>query len=168
MFSRSLLCPALLAVIQQEIMNQTHLKHSTLGFAALEKGGVIVPFSFERRAVRAHDVAVRVLYCGICHSDLHAVNSSGSEFPLVPGHEFVGVVTEVGSEDSQFSVGDNVLIGTIVDSCRVCEPCKAEIEIIAPAAINEAFERLEKGDVHYRFVIAQALREVFTTPSKPS
>jgi uncharacterized zinc-type alcohol dehydrogenase-like protein len=110
-------------------MNQAHLKHSTSGFAALERGGAIVPFSFERRAVRAHDLAVRVLYCGICHSDLHAVNSSATQFPLVPGHEFIGVVIEVGSEVSQFSIGDKVLIGTIVDSCRVCEPCKAEMEV---------------------------------------
>ena len=89
---------------------------------------MIVQFSFERRVVRSPDVAVRVLYCGICHTDLHAVNSSTTEFPVVPGHEFMGVVTEVGSEVSQFAVGDQVLIGNIVDSCRVCEPCKAEME----------------------------------------
>jgi alcohol dehydrogenase (NADP+) len=89
-------------------MNQIHLKHPTSGFAALERGGAIAPFSFERRAVRSHDVAVRILYCGICHTDLHAVNSSATEFPVVPGHEFMGIVTEVGSEVSQFAEGDRV------------------------------------------------------------
>src|SRR4051812_2801567 len=103
-------------------MNFTPVKRKTSGFAALQKGGEVVPYAFERRALRAQDVAVKVLYCGICHSDIHSINEWGSEFPLVPGHEIVGEVVDVGSKVSQFSIGDKVMIGTMVDSCRVCEP----------------------------------------------
>ena len=127
-------------------MNQVHSKHPTSGFAALEQGGAIAPFSFERRAVRSQDVAVRVLYCGICHTDLHMVNSSTTEFPVVPGHEFMGVVTEVGDGVSQFAVGDRVLIGNIIDSCRVCEPCKAEMESYCqkyPTATYNGIDRVD-------------------------
>jgi uncharacterized zinc-type alcohol dehydrogenase-like protein len=95
----------------------------TSGYALLEKGGSLVPWSFERRAVRPHDVAVKIWYCGICHTDLHAVNHWAGGSPMVPGHEMVGEVVAVGEAVSAFAMGDTVLIGTIVDSCRVCEPC---------------------------------------------
>ncbi len=98
------------------------------GLAALEPGGAIVPFTFERRAMRTHDVAVKIHFCGICHTDIHSVNSRGGSFPMVPGHEMVGEVLGIGSAVSNFSVGDMVLIGTIVDSCRTCEPCVALLE----------------------------------------
>lgn len=98
------------------------------GYAALEKGGSIVPWSFERRATRPRDVVVRILYCGVCHSDLHSVNKWGAEYPLVPGHEIVGEVMEVGPEVTGFAPGETVLIGTIVDSCRACDRCRDEME----------------------------------------
>src|SRR5687768_17607840 len=98
------------------------------GYAALEKGGSIVPWAFERRATRAQDVVVRILYCGVCHSDIHSVNKWGAEYPLVPGHEIVGEVIEVGGGVTRFAAGDTVLIGTIVDSCRECARCRDEME----------------------------------------
>lgn len=101
----------------------------TTGLAALEKGGALKPWSFSRRALRENDVAIKILYAGVCHSDLHAVKDGwAGEFPIVPGHEMMGEVVELGKGATEFKVGDQVLIGTIVDSCRVCEPCKQEME----------------------------------------
>ncbi len=81
----------------------------------------------QRRALRPDDVAVRVDYCGVCHSDLHAVHEhrGRKDVPLVPGHEFTGVVTEVGSDVTRFGAGDPVAVGNIVDSCGVCAMCRA-------------------------------------------
>lgn len=85
----------------------------------------------ERRDLRADDIAVRVDYCGVCHSDLHALHEHGagggddSEGPLVPGHEFTGVVTEIGPAVRRFRVGDAVAVGNIVDACLVCDMCTA-------------------------------------------
>lgn len=80
-----------------------------------------------RRDLRADDLAVRVDYCGLCHTDLHAVrgHSPDAPRPLVPGHEFTGVVTETGSGVTAFSVGDPVAVGNIVDSCGTCPMCEA-------------------------------------------
>jgi uncharacterized zinc-type alcohol dehydrogenase-like protein len=80
----------------------------------------------ERRDLRPDDIAVRVDYCGVCHTDLHAVRAhSGEDAVLVPGHEFTGVVTEVGPAVTRFGVGDPVAVGNIVDSCGVCAMCRA-------------------------------------------
>lgn len=81
----------------------------------------------ERRDLRPDDIAVRVDYCGVCHTDLHALHAfdQRTEAPLVPGHEFTGVVTGAGSQVTAFSVGDHVAVGNIVDSCGVCAMCEA-------------------------------------------
>lgn len=81
----------------------------------------------QRRELRADDVAVRVDYCGVCHSDLHAIRQHvpGSSQALVPGHEFTGVVTEVGGEVRHLAVGDAVAVGNIVDACLACDMCEA-------------------------------------------
>ncbi|WFR67694.1 NAD(P)-dependent alcohol dehydrogenase [Curtobacterium flaccumfaciens] len=82
----------------------------------------------ERRALRADDVAVRVTYCGVCHSDLHSLHTpveAGGSFPLVPGHEFVGEVVAVGDDVRSFKPGDPVAVGNIVDSCGTCRMCRA-------------------------------------------
>ncbi|WP_178362097.1 NAD(P)-dependent alcohol dehydrogenase [Mycolicibacterium hippocampi] len=80
-----------------------------------------------RRDVGAHDVAFDIHFAGICHSDIHTVTGEwgGVEYPMVPGHEIAGVVTEVGSEVTKFTVGDRVGVGCFVDSCRECEYCRA-------------------------------------------
>ncbi|WP_328696077.1 NAD(P)-dependent alcohol dehydrogenase [Streptomyces sp. NBC_00342] len=80
-----------------------------------------------RRDLRPDDIAVRVDYCGVCHTDLHALNAydQDAEAPLVPGHEFTGVVTGTGPEVTAFSVGDRVAVGNIVDSCGACAMCEA-------------------------------------------
>ncbi|QNH13598.1 NAD(P)-dependent alcohol dehydrogenase [Xanthomonas sp. SI] len=118
----------------------------TRAYAALEKGGAMVPWHFERRAVRERDVAVKVLYAGVCHSDLHSVNHWGGEFPLVPGHEIVGEVVEVGAAVPEFKVGERVMIGTIVDSCRVCAPCRAQMEVYCREFPTLTFDGTDRVD----------------------
>jgi uncharacterized zinc-type alcohol dehydrogenase-like protein len=99
----------------------------TIGYAAESPTAPLAPFSFERRALRANDVAMEILYCGVCHSDLHtARNDWGwTVYPAVPGHEIVGRVTEVGSEVTKYKVGDHVAVGCLVDSCQHCDQCHA-------------------------------------------
>lgn len=117
------------------------------GFAALEKGGDLKPWSFSRRELRENDVALKVLYAGICHSDLHAIYDGwGQEFPLVPGHEIMGEVTDVGSGVTEFKKGDPVLIGTIVDSCRECQPCKEKMEVYCRAYPTLTYDGLDRVD----------------------
>lgn len=81
----------------------------------------------QRRDLRADDIAVRVDFCGVCHSDLQALlaHPPDSTAPLVPGHEFTGVVTEIGSRVRRFAVGDPVAVGNIVDACLACDMCEA-------------------------------------------
>ena len=90
----------------------------------------LAPMEIERRAPKAKDVAIDILYSGVCHSDLHqASNDWGNTiYPCVPGHEIVGRVTAVGNEVSKFAVGETVAVGTLVDSCRECEQCRQGLE----------------------------------------
>ncbi|KQQ11846.1 hydroxyacid dehydrogenase [Methylobacterium sp. Leaf123] len=98
----------------------------TTGYAALDAASPLARFDFERRGLRPNDVAFEVLYCGICHSDLHqARNDWGwSEYPMVPGHEIVGRVTQVGAAVTRYREGDHVAVGCMVDSCRSCDQCR--------------------------------------------
>jgi uncharacterized zinc-type alcohol dehydrogenase-like protein len=101
------------------------------GFAALTAKAPLVPYSFERRDPKEHDVVIDIKYCGICHSDIHMTRDEwgfGSPFPMVPGHEIAGVVSAVGKKVSKFKVGDQVGVGCMVDSCRTCVNCKREME----------------------------------------
>lgn len=97
----------------------------TIGYAAHSAESDLVPFHFERRELRQNDVAIEILYSGVCHSDLHTVNGDWGPqpYPLVPGHEIVGRVTAVGSEVTKFKVGQNVAVGCMVDSCQQCDQC---------------------------------------------
>jgi uncharacterized zinc-type alcohol dehydrogenase-like protein len=100
------------------------------GYAASSAKAPLAPFEFERRAPRDKDVLIEILYCGVCHSDIHQVRNEwgGSIFPMVPGHEIVGKVIEIGSQVSKFKVGDNVGVGCLVDSCRTCSSCQENLE----------------------------------------
>lgn len=97
----------------------------TVGYAAHSADAHMVPYHFERRALRPNDVAIEILYSGICHSDLHTVNGDWGPqpYPLVPGHEIVGRVLEVGSAVKHYKVGDQVGVGCMVDSCQDCDQC---------------------------------------------
>ncbi|MEB0040530.1 MULTISPECIES: NAD(P)-dependent alcohol dehydrogenase [unclassified Pseudomonas] len=101
-----------------------------IGYAAQSATAPLAPMTFERRTPRADDVALEVLFCGVCHSDIHqARNEWGfASYPLMPGHEIVGKVTSVGADVSKYKVGDIVGVGCLVDSCRTCEACEANLE----------------------------------------
>ncbi len=103
---------------------------STKAYAALSATSPLAPYTIERRNPKPHDVQIQILYCGICHSDLHfARNEWGmTVFPIVPGHEIVGRVTAVGDHVKKFKVGDIAGIGCLVDSCRECDNCKEGLE----------------------------------------
>ncbi|XP_050292099.1 probable mannitol dehydrogenase [Quercus robur] len=107
------------------------------GWAARDSSGIFSPFKFSRRATGEKDVTFKILYCGICHSDLHMVKNEWgmSTYPLVPGHEIVGVVTEVGSKVHRFKVGDKVGVGCLVGACRSCNDCSNNLENYCPKAI---------------------------------
>ncbi|CAG8870610.1 NADP-dependent alcohol dehydrogenase C 2 [Pseudomonas fluorescens] len=104
--------------------------YTAIGYAAQSPTAPLAPMTFKRRSPRADDVAIDILYCGVCHSDIHqARNEWGiAVYPLMPGHEIVGRVTAVGSSVSQYRVGDLVGVGCMVDSCRHCEACAADLE----------------------------------------
>ena len=99
---------------------------STKSYAALSATTPVVPFTIERRAPKPHDVQMEILYCGVCHTDIHFVHNDWgmTVYPVVPGHEIVGRVTAVGDHVKKFKVGDFAGIGCLVDSCRECDNCK--------------------------------------------
>jgi alcohol dehydrogenase (NADP+) len=96
-------------------------------FAAFDKTSPLGPFSLERREPGVQDVQFDILFCGVCHSDLHTARSEwpGTTYPCVPGHEIVGKVTKVGPEVTKFKVGDLAAVGCMVDSCGTCPSCRA-------------------------------------------
>jgi alcohol dehydrogenase (NADP+) len=100
------------------------------GYAAFNHNTPLQPFQFERRALTATDVQIEILYCGVCHSDIHQVRNEwgNSTFPMVPGHEIVGKVINVGSEVSRFKIGDPVGVGCMVDACGECADCQENLE----------------------------------------
>ena len=99
---------------------------SVKSYAAHSATTPVVPFTIERRAPKPHDVQMEILYCGVCHTDIHFVHNDWgmTVYPVVPGHEIVGRVTAVGDYVKKFKVGDFAGIGCLVDSCRECNDCK--------------------------------------------
>ncbi|HAH37122.1 MAG TPA: hydroxyacid dehydrogenase [Algoriphagus sp.] len=100
-------------------------------YAAFEAEKPLGPYDLERRSVGAKDVEIEILYCGVCHSDIHTARNEwggSTMYPVVPGHEIVGKVTAVGQEVSKFKVGDTVGVGCMVDSCQKCQNCEADLE----------------------------------------
>ncbi len=106
----------------------------TLAYAAQNATTPLAPFDFQRRAVGNHDVQIEILYCGVCHSDLHTVRSEwqGTKYPCVPGHEIVGRVVTVGPHVKKFKIGDTAGVGCMVDSCRTCANCEEDLEQFCP------------------------------------
>ena len=98
----------------------------TPAYAAQSAKAPLAPFSVERREPGPQDVLIDILYCGVCHSDIHQVRDEwgGAIFPMVPGHEIVGRVAKVGSGVTRFKTGEAVGVGCFVDSCRDCQPCR--------------------------------------------
>lgn len=119
-----------------------------LGYAAQSPKTPLAPFEFTRRDPRPDDVVIDVLYCGVCHSDLHqARNDWGfSTYPIVPGHEVVGRVTAVGKNVTKFQPGDLAGIGCMVDSCRVCHPCQHGLEQYCEEGNIQTYNGIDRHD----------------------
>jgi len=118
------------------------------GYAALNAQSALAPFNFERREPGPSEIAVEILFCGVCHSDLHQARNEwgGTRFPIVPGHEIVGRVTAVGNAVRKFKVGEIAAIGVIVDSCRTCPSCKANEEQYCQKGPTEAYNSIDRVD----------------------
>jgi len=116
------------------------------GYAAKDKDTDLAPWSFERRELKPQDVQFDILYCGVCHSDLHQIKDEwgGSIFPMVPGHEIVGRVVKVGSAVKKFKVGDLAGTGCLVDSCRICDNCKEGLEQYCTNGHSQTYNGLEQ------------------------
>ncbi|NVD41432.1 NAD(P)-dependent alcohol dehydrogenase [Ensifer sp. HO-A22] len=107
------------------------------GYAATDASKPLTPFTFERREPRDDDVVIDIKYCGVCHSDIHQARNEwgNSAFPMVPGHEIVGIVTAVGSKVTKFKVGDRAGVGCFVDSCTTCATRDLDLEHYMPGLV---------------------------------
>ncbi|EIL86820.1 NAD(P)-dependent alcohol dehydrogenase [Rhodanobacter sp. 115] len=124
------------------------MPQTTRGYAAQSATQPLGPFRFERRDPRPDDVVIDILYCGVCHSDLHQVRNEwgGSIYPMVPGHEIIGRVSAVGATVSQFKVGDMVGVGCMVDSCQHCEACAHGLEQYCEEGATFTYNSTDRHD----------------------
>jgi uncharacterized zinc-type alcohol dehydrogenase-like protein len=126
---------------------------ASFGYAAQSATAPLGPFRFERREPGPRDVEIEILYCGVCHSDLHAARDEwgGAVYPLVPGHEIVGRVTRVGREVTKFKEGDIAGVGCMVDSCRRCINCDDGLEQYCDHDFTQTYNSPDKrsGGVTY-------------------
>lgn len=142
---------------------------STTGWQAYGPGKMR-EVEISRRDLRRNDIAVRVDFCGVCHTDLHAVHAHNGDDVLVPGHEFTGVVTEIGPDVTRFEVGDPVAVGNIVDSCGVCSMCAAGQENFCrefPTLTYGGTDRHDATTTLGGFSREYVLREKFAYPLPP-
>jgi uncharacterized zinc-type alcohol dehydrogenase-like protein len=119
-------------------------------YAALNATDPLLPFRFERRELRPRDVDIEILYCGVCHSDIHQVRnewSGDSIYPMVPGHEIVGRVIHVGEQVKKFSVGDIAAVGVMIDSCRECAQCQKQMEQYCVEDMTGTYNAVERDKV---------------------
>ena len=126
--------------------------HKTPAYAALDAKSPLVPFSIQRREPGPSEVLIDILYCGVCHSDIHQARDEwgGSIFPMVPGHEIVGRVAQVGGAVTRHRVGDTVGVGCFVDSCRRCPQCEAGQEQYCDFGMSGTYNGYER-DADHRF-----------------
>ncbi|MDR2207210.1 MAG: NAD(P)-dependent alcohol dehydrogenase [Flavobacteriaceae bacterium] len=105
-------------------------KHSVKAFGTESKDADLKEMIINRREVTAKDIEIEILYCGVCHSDLHTARNDwgGTKYPAVPGHEIVGRITKIGSDVTKFKIGDLAAVGCLVDSCRTCSSCEQDLE----------------------------------------
>ncbi|KAI8028820.1 putative mannitol dehydrogenase [Camellia lanceoleosa] len=121
------------------------------GWAARDASGVLSPFKFSRRENEEYDVTLKVLYCGICHTDLHFLKDEWgmSIYPLVPGHEIVGIVTKVGSKVQKVKVGEKAGVGCLIGSCHSCDDCANDREIYCTKQILTFSTTYYDGTTNY-------------------
>jgi alcohol dehydrogenase (NADP+) len=125
-------------------MTETNLE--ARAYAAPTAAAPLTPFRFERRDPGPHDVQIEILYCGVCHSDLHSARAEweGIVFPLVPGHEIIGRVVKVGAEVTKHKAGDLAGVGCMVDSCRHCASCSEGLEQYCETGFTGTYGGVEK------------------------
>ena len=137
---------------------------TTRGYAALSAKAPLEPFTFQRRELRARDVALDIAYAGICHSDIHQAREEWGQalFPMVPGHEIVGTVTAIGAEVTKFKIGQRIGVGVFIDSCRTCANCSRGLQQYCYEGMTGTYNGYERdkttiafGGYSNRFVIDQ-------------
>ncbi len=121
------------------------------GYAAQSEKDALAPFRFERRDPRPDDVVIEILYCGVCHSDLHTARNDWASwfpttYPVVPGHEIIGRVTSVGKDVTRFKPGDHVGVGCMVDSCRKCSACEEGHEQYCEEIATFTYNHIDRRD----------------------
>jgi uncharacterized zinc-type alcohol dehydrogenase-like protein len=143
-------------------------------YAAMSSNTPLEVYNFERRAVGPDDVQIDILFCGVCHSDLHQVKNEwgGSQYPMVPGHEIVGKILSVGANVKKFKVGDLAGVGVMVDSCKTCKTCAKDLEQYCEEGFVGTYNNKERNsdnitmggyatqivvDEYYTFKIAPSL-----------
>ena len=116
------------------------------GYAAMQARAEMTPWEFDRRDLGAHDVSLDIKYSGICHSDIHQVREEWGPaiFPMVPGHEIAGIVSQVGSAVTKFKVGDRIGVGVFVDSCRTCPSCLKGLQQYCIEGMTGTYNQLER------------------------
>jgi alcohol dehydrogenase (NADP+) len=122
---------------------------NTQAYAAYSAIEPLKPFAFNRRELRPKDVQIEILYCGVCHSDLHQARDEwgGSIYPMVPGHEIVGKITQAGTTASKFKVGQTVGVGVFIDSCRSCKSCTSGWENYCEDGMTGTYNTYERDKV---------------------
>ncbi len=118
-------------------------------YAAQDSQTDLAPWDFERREVGPHDVQIEILFCGVCHSDLHQIKNDWfpGVFPMVPGHEIVGRIIKVGDHVKNFKIGELAGVGCMVDSCQVCENCKEGLEQYCFEGNTQTYNNLDRSGV---------------------
>ncbi|WP_164002331.1 NAD(P)-dependent alcohol dehydrogenase [Pyxidicoccus caerfyrddinensis] len=139
----------------------------THAYAAAAAGKPLAPYSFEQREPGPHDVLIDILYTGVCHSDIHQARDEwgGSIFPMVPGHEIIGRVRQVGAHVKKLKVGDMAGVGCLVDSCRDCQPCREDLEQFCekgPAVTYNGTQMDRKTPTHGGYATQIVVAERFT------
>ncbi|HEY1661838.1 MAG TPA: NAD(P)-dependent alcohol dehydrogenase [Verrucomicrobiae bacterium] len=138
----------------------------TKAYAALNETSAIAPFTFQRRDPDPDEIEIQILYCGICHTDIHQARNEwhGTIYPCVPGHEIVGRVTKAGSRVKKFKEGDLAAVGCMVNSCRECEPCKGGLEQLCetgPTFTYNSPDKIHGGTTYGGYAEAIVLDEMF-------
>lgn len=121
------------------------------GYAAHSEKDALAPFRFERRDQRPDDVVIEILYCGVCHSDLHTARNDWASwfpttYPVVPGHEIIGRVTSIGKDVKRFKPGDHVGVGCMVDSCQKCSACEEGHEQYCEEIATFTYNHIDRRD----------------------
>jgi uncharacterized zinc-type alcohol dehydrogenase-like protein len=121
---------------------------NVLAYAAHSPTSALEPFRFERRDPRANDVVIEILYCGVCHSDLHTARNDwgNTVYPAVPGHEIIGRVVSVGQHVTRFKPGDHVGVGCMVDSCQHCKACEHDHEQYCENVATYTYNSVDRHD----------------------